>query len=640
VNARRLPESKEVEARRFRELARYASDVVLIVDTEARVKYLSPSAERLMGYREDEWLGRSGLEVFHPDDAELAMGAFARTLASPGLHEPLEARIRKIPDGWRWFELVATNLIDHPDIRGIVICARDITDLRSAHDEISAGARRFEMLLANLSDLVAVIDARGNMTYVSPITRQLLGRLPEDRVGASIFDYIHPDDVVYAAGRLREARSTPGLVQPFEVRTLHEDGTYRVFEVRANNLLDDPDVNGIIVTSRDITDRVAAEAALHESERLYRKIVETADEGIWMIDADSVTTFVNRRMSELLGVSAAEMIGRSIFEFVSVNGRQSAAEAVELRRAGIADQRDVEILRDDGTAFWAMVSSSPFLGSDGTYEGAIALVTDITERRRAEADLREAALRQQRHDAEMERHQLEAELAQVRRLESLGRLAAGVAHDFNNLLGVILNYASVAAKQLGADSPAAGDITQIQRAAEQAADVTQKLLTFGRADAVNPEIVDLNNLVKNVTHLVDRSFGAAIRVETRLAGEGCLVHADRGQLEQLLMNLLVNARDALTEGGTITVTTLAADDNRREVTLLVADNGVGMSPHTLQHAFEPFFTTKTAEHGSGLGLATVHATVDRAHGHVSIESEPAIGTTVRVRLPAGSQPIV
>lgn len=768
MTAHRRPRPVRLEAEGYRELARYASDVVLIVDADACVQYLSPSAERLMGYRADEWLGHSALEVIHPDDVELAAGAFGRALARPGLNEPLEVRVRRFDNRWRWFELVATNLLDHPAIRGVVLCARDITerveahealqrsderlnallrhssdvvavitaegelsylsesaaqlfgypygshldatmmdfvhpddrarvldalavalrtterhtsvelrvgradgtwrdlelvatnciddpavngivcnlrditDLRGAQNAVTANARRSEAMLANLSDLVSVIDAGGNMTYLSPATRRLLGRRAADRHGASIFDYVHPDDAERAADQLTHALANPGLLAPFETRVLHDDGTYRTFEVRANNLLDDPAVKGIIVNSRDITERVNAETALHDSERLYRTIVETADEGIWMIDANAVTTFANPRMAQMHGTTSDAMIGRHVFEFMGDEGRQVTKHYLERRRAGIAEHHDFKFVRSDGSTYWATMSASPLIDQDGTYQGAIALVTDVTQRRQAEAALREVELERRRHEAERERLRLEAELQQTRRLESLGRLAAGVAHDFNNLVGVILNYAAAAAKRLDPTDPVANDVGHIHHAAEQAAGVTRKLLTFGRADPVNPEIVDLNELVDSVTQLVDRSFGERITIATQLAAGGCHIYADRGQIEQLLMNLLVNARDALPSGGTITVTTQrstdpalpAPDSTGCDTVLTVADDGIGMSPDVVVRAFEPFFTTKPAESGTGLGLATVHAIVTRAQGHVSINSEVAVGTTVRVRLPA------
>jgi len=753
-----------LEAETLRELARRASDVVLILDADARLQYVSPSAERLMGYREADWVGRNVLEVVHADDVELAAGAFTRAIARPGVNEPLELRVRQVGESWRWFEVVATNLLDLPAIRGVVIAARDITDrieahtarqhsddrlhallehagdvvavitpdaelsyisaaapalfgypygtniglrvldlvhpddmdrvvealaarlgtqdkreplpLRIAHADGSwrhvelvatnhvdnpaingivinvrdvtdlslaqrdaaANARRFEATLANLSDLVSVIDAHGTLMHVSRAGARLVGRSVDERIGANIFDYVHPDDAEFAAAKLAEAVASPGLHGPFETRLRHEDGTYRIFEVLANNLLDDPDVRGIIVNSRDVTDRVSAERALHDSERLYRTIVETAEEGIWMIDAAGITTFVNGRMAEMLGTTTEAAVGRDMWDFIDDDDRRTAEQNLERRRAGIAERHDFKFRRSDGTTFWTMLSASPMTDDDGAYRGAIALVTDISDRRRAEAELRTAELEHHRQQAEIERHQLEARLAQAHRLESLGRLAGGVAHDFNNLNGVILNYAAAIAKQLDPASTAAADLEQIQRAAEQATALTRKLLIFGRVDRGRPEVLDINDIVAETTQLVDRPFGPEITLMTDLSPNRCLTQVDRSQLEQLLMNLLVNARDALPAGGTISVSTEYAAPSKDDmagsaVVLTVSDNGIGMSPDILRRAFEPFFTTKLPEHGSGLGLATVHAIVTGAGGHVTMDSHLNGGTTVTVRLP-------
>jgi signal transduction histidine kinase len=305
----------------------------------------------------------------------------------------------------------------------------------------------------------------------------------------------------------------------------------------------------------------------------------------------------------------------------------------------------VQLRRGDGSTFWAMASTAPIFDDDGTYRGAVALVTDITERRQREADLRGAELQRAHHEAELERVRLEVELNQTRRLESLGRLSAGIAHDFNNLVGVILNYAAAAAKELDATTAAMDDIAHIQQAAEQAADITRKLLSFGRTDPIHGKIFDLNQLIESVAELVGRSFGDQITIKTQLAPNGCFIDCDRSQVEQMLFNLLVNARDALTPGGTITVATRLEETTRPgsastdfDAVLSVDDDGTGMSPDVLERAFEPFFTTKPPERGTGLGLATVHSIATRANGDVSIQSKPGVGTTVRVRLPATPNP--
>ena len=270
-------------------------------------------------------------------------------------------------------------------------------------------------------------------------------------------------------------------------------------------------------------------------------------------------------------------------------------------------------------------------------------MTDITDRRDGgrHASATQSS-RTHRHEAELERHRLEAELDQARRLESLGRLSAGVAHDFNNLIGVILNHASVVAKTARRrPTPASHDVARIQRAAEQAADVTRKLLIFGRGDGVAPVVFDLNDLVEEVTELVGRSFQDDVNVRLRLSADHCPIRVDRGQIEQLVTNLLVNARDALVDGGTVIVSThidlsaTQADSDApvQRVVLTVADDGVGMPPDALQRVFEPFFTTKPAGQGTGLGLATVHTIATRAGGQVAIKSEETVGTTVCVRLP-------
>ena len=256
----------------------------------------------------------------------------------------------------------------------------------------------------------------------------------------------------------------------------------------------------------------------------------------------------------------------------------------------------------------------------------------------------------ERREARLQRGRLEARLAQAQRLETIGQLAGGVAHDFNNLLAVILNYAYFVREQLPEDSELRRDVDEIRRAAERASDLTHQLLVFSREEAIEPEVLDLNSVVREAERLLRRTIGEHVRLVTRLAPEGCRVSADPSQLEQVVLNLVVNARDAMPDGGTVTIETARVDAAARRnglpeslppgpyVLLSVGDDGVGMEPDVMAHAFEPFFTTKPKGTGTGLGLATVYGTVTASRGEAEIESTPGGGTTVRIWLPEASAP--
>jgi PAS domain S-box-containing protein len=485
-------------------------------------------------------------------------------------------------------------------------------------------------LLAHSGDVVMVIAEDSTLRYVSPSAPRLFGFPLGSHLGSVLLDMVHPDDRDRAIAALAQRVETMGPRGPLELRVAHADGAWRDIEIMSSNRLEDPVVRGVVLNIRDITDRRRAERELFESERWYRQIVETADEGIWTIDADNVTTFVNRRMADMLGVPPNEMIGTNLMDFMDDEGRAAAAANVERRRQGIAEHHDFRFLRADGSELWTILSTATLL-EDGVYAGALALVTDVTERRTADAALHAAELDRQRAETESELRRLEVELARAQRLESLGRLAGGVAHDFNNLLGVIVNYAVLVEHRLDPDDPLVDDLRHIQRAAEQASDLTARLLVFARDDPDVEEVTfDLNALTLETVSLVARPFGVAITIVTEFADDVSRVRADRGRLAQVLMNALLNARDALADGGTIRVATSIDGD---DVVLDVVDDGVGMAPETARRAFEPFFTTKPLTHGSGLGLSTSYTVVQQAGGRIELNSAPGRGTKLTIRLP-------
>lgn len=379
---------------------------------------------------------------------------------------------------------------------------------------------------------------------------------------------------------------------------------------------------------------------------LFAGLMEAAPDAMVCVDADGRIAAVNAQAELLFDYPRKELVGQPVEVLVP---DQSRTDHPGHRERYLADPRprpmgagmELAGRRRDGSTFPAEISLS-VIGTD-TGMLALAAVRDVTGRLEAQAE-RERLLTQ------AERDRLERKLHQSQRLESLGQLAGGVAHDFNNLLGVISSYAAFAAKGVARQDPdgqwqsISDDIEQVQLAAKRAADLTRQLLTFARQDIVQPRTLSLSDTVTGVEQLLLRTLGEHIELIVDLAEDLPLVLADRGQVEQVLVNLAVNARDAMPGGGKLTIQTVAeqidevaAAQNGPSpgpyVTLAVSDTGCGIPPQLLDRVFEPFFTTKPQGEGTGLGLSTVYGIMTRAGGTVRIYSEPDVGTTVRAYLP-------
>ncbi|HEX8051798.1 MAG TPA: PAS domain S-box protein [Thermoleophilaceae bacterium] len=354
-------------------------------------------------------------------------------------------------------------------------------------------------------------------------------------------------------------------------------------------------------------------------EERYRAIVESAPDGVWMLDADDRTSYVNRAMTDMIGMEPEEMLGRRPTEFVDDPTRDTVQAALDRRRAGLTERYELTFKRSDGSELITEISATPLFDEDGSYAGSTAIVIDATER----------------HRARQARAELEARLQQAQRLETVGQLAGGIAHDFNNLLAVMLNYAHFVHEQLPEDSALRDDVEQITRAAARASELTRQLLIFSRRDPATPQAVDVNALIEETERLLKHSLGERVSLSSSPCSSRCFVHVDPAQLEHVLLNLVVNARDAMPGGGAIEITTELEDDR---IVISVSDDGPGMEPEVAARAFEPFFTTKPKGAGTGLGLATVYGTIASAGGEARIETEPGSGTTIRLSLPGVSEP--
>jgi PAS domain S-box-containing protein len=365
-------------------------------------------------------------------------------------------------------------------------------------------------------------------------------------------------------------------------------------------------------------------ADLVESERLYRSTFDAAPVGIVHVGLDGRWLQVNQRLCELLGYSREELQSVAIQELIQPEAVAGEGESFRQMAAGTLDRHVVDekrYRRRDGTFVWARVNMSVHRDAEGHPQHFISVIENITERRT-----------------------LEAQIRQANKMDAVGRLASGVAHDFNNLLTVILGFAELVTEDAAMTSQHGNDLGEIIKAAKRAAGLTKQLLAFSRQQVLHAAPLDMNRLITEMTGMLGRLIGEDIEITLALAPHLSLALADRGQLEQVVMNLVVNARDAMPGGGSVTIETADVELENSSlhdetvmhghyVMLAITDTGSGMTKETQRRLFEPFFTTKETGQGTGLGLSTTYGIVKQSKGFIWVYSEPGLGTTFKVYLP-------
>ncbi|MBK7075033.1 MAG: PAS domain S-box protein [Myxococcales bacterium] len=371
-------------------------------------------------------------------------------------------------------------------------------------------------------------------------------------------------------------------------------------------------------------ERARAERALIDREARLRQLIETTMEGVWTIDEHNRTTLVNEQMARMLGYAPAAMLGRSMFDFMDERAQAEATANVERRKRGIGERHEFRLRHANGADVWVVMASTPLPPLDGRYAGALAMVTDVTER-----------------------HNLELKVQHSQKLESLGVLAGGVAHDFNNLLVGILGNAGLAMMQLRPESPVAPLLKAIETAALRAADLTRQMLAYSGRGRFVIEPISLNGVIEEMVHLLGTVISKKAILRFELSPDLPVIDADATQIRQVLMNLVTNASDAIGDrSGVIAIrtgTVVVGLDELRDsydqvlpegtyVYCEVTDNGVGMDAATRARIFDPFFTTKFT--GRGLGLAATLGILRGHHGAIHVDSAPGEGARFRVLLPA------
>jgi len=477
--------------------------------------------------------------------------------------------------------------------------------------------------LKNALDIIVVLDKDGKVLYESPSCEKIFGYESQQLNGMCVFEFIHPDDIAVMkefVGYIFERRD-PGHFTEF--RFLHHDGSWRVLEAVGRSFVSETSVS-VIINARDITERKQAAAALRESKDKISLVLDSTFEGIYGIDLNGNCTFCNPSGIKMLGYrDENDLIGKNMHELIH-REKEFPKEDCPLHEAMIGGQRlhkDKAMLRRaDGTNFQAELWTHPIF-KDGGLIGTVATFVDITDR-----------------------ITLEKQLLRAQKMEAVGQLAGGIAHDFNNILTALMGYCSLVQMKTKEELTKTR-IGQILGLADKAANLTKSLLTFSRKQVINPHPNDLNEIVNSIGELLRPLIGEDILLRTLLWHEELTVVVDKGQIEQVFMNLATNARDAMPYGGMLTISTEVIEIDREFIEshgygevggyalVSVADTGTGIEETVRERIFEPFFTTKEVGKGTGLGLAMVYGIVKQHGGYINVDSRPNGGTTFRIYLP-------
>lgn len=600
------------------------NDAVITIDSQGVIRDLNPAAERVIGWSREESVGQNHVDLYKAAKvSRIATNELAESLEENGYWQGEYSFVR--PDGSKAHVEATTYAVNDPESgkMGRVFVVRDMTESKQVDEALRESQKRLEEAcrIARLGHWEFDVAARRFTAY----SKVFFDREETEYSFEDALRPIHPEDI----GRVRAAfeRSfTEGVLYDETNRVVYDDGRIGHMRLVAKAVRDDVGaVVGLRGTTQDISEQVIAIEATRRSEASLENAQRIARIGSWeleLIGNDLTWSDEIYRMFEV----DPECFGASYEAFLDVIHPDDRAEVDKAYRGSLVERTPYEITHrlrmPDGRIKWVQERCETEFAADGTPLLSRGTVQDVTERK-----------------------QLEDQLRQAQKMEVVGQLTGGVAHDFNNLLMVISGNLELALERLPANSDIKPVLTQVIQAGERGADLTGQLLAFSRRQSLSPQPTDINKLTGRVLQLAGRTLGEQVRIVFEPQADLYQANIDAAQLESALLNIAINARDAMPDSGTLTIRTRAFTSPDKSagtsdmldagdyVVVEVEDTGTGMSEDVREKAFEPFFTTKEAGKGSGLGLSMVYGFVKQSGGHIDIESGPGEGTTIRLYLP-------
>ncbi|HOJ42895.1 MAG TPA: PAS domain S-box protein, partial [Syntrophorhabdaceae bacterium] len=578
----------------------------------------------------------------HPDDLKKSNEMLERHFRGEIDFYECECRLRHKEGHWIWILDRGRIIKKDEDGKPLIMFGShiDISERKLMEDKIKEGERFLTTVIENLPGFIyrCENDSEWTMLYLSEQVETITGYKVNEMLGNSRISYndiIHPDFREYVRIKVDEALK---IKSPYELSypILTKSGNTKWVWEKGRGVYDETGslicLEGFIT---DVTETRLKEEAYRESESKLKAVTDAAQDAIIMIDQDGKVTFWNPASERMFGYLEKEAMGKDVHELIAPNEHYKvySMKFPEFTKTGegsaVGKILELTALTRTGEEIPIELSLSS-VQIKGSWHG-IAVIRDITERKKAEE----------------EKKRLEMQFLQAQKLESIGRLAGGVAHDFNNILSVIIGYGEIIFNKLEQSDPIRDYVKQIVDAGKRAAGLTNQLLAFSRKQILKPKLIDLNDLIKNLEKMLKRMIGEDIELKLALSDNLPDIYADSTQMEQILMNLAVNARDAMPQGGRLTIETSLIEVNEnhaeeyiwlkpgRYVLLIVSDTGAGISEKDLENIFEPFYTTK--EMGTGLGLATVYGIVKQSGGNIFVESKEGVGTTFKIYLPPAKE---